>query len=68
MRIIKEGILPIKQETCPEYGCIFEFDERDVFVEDKRRIRYLADIRLTVSSGSYDYVICPCCDKEIVIS
>ena len=56
MRIIKQGVLNSYRFTCPYCGCEYEYDDSDLHEE----------YGLT-STGSYNYVICPCCGKKNII-
>lgn len=52
MRIIKMGNINTYTNTCPECGCMYEYDDSDISI----------GYEMTVT-GYYGFVYCPCCHK-----
>lgn len=55
MKIIKEGVRPVKRVTCKVCGCVFEYNS--------------GDVDGNIDDGGVDYFVeCPCCESIVKIS
>lgn len=57
IEIIKEGTKKIA--TCTRCGCVYSYENEDIKTHD--------DIEYTLGSR-YDYVNCPQCNKQFILS
>ena len=58
IKIIKEGKTVKFTKTCPDCGCEFEYEKRDV------KANY-NDVSISYPNEYGTYVICPCCGKHL---
>ena len=53
----------IHERVMPEYGDIYENEEKNVIIHEDRKNRQLRHVR----DGSLTILCCPCCDKILKI-